>query len=162
MPGCILSLRSRQTFPPRPNMVWLMWCKWGIWNTPPIQLYLVLSCFRISCGTFNTSLLDEANTVFWPWHFTVRDTKGATIFNYVQLILASHNHEHDSKMACLDKTLFNMKGFSHFLGAAGWWTVHHTEGHNCEPITMGISSCKIGHETILLFRHFHLVLWKMI
>lgn len=71
LPSWILSLRSGQTFPLRPNMVWLMWCKWGIWNTLAIQLYLALSHFHISCRTFNTSLLDEANAFFWPWHFKV-------------------------------------------------------------------------------------------
>lgn len=54
------SLRSCQIFPLRPNMVWLMWCKWGIWNTLTIQLYLLLSHFHISRRKFSRSL-DETN-----------------------------------------------------------------------------------------------------
>lgn len=106
----ILSLRSSQTFPVRPNMVWLMWCKWGIWNTLAIHLYLVLSHFQISRRTFNTSLLDEANAFFLPWHFKVRDVKEATVSNYVQLILDSQSHKHASKIVLLDRTLFWYEG----------------------------------------------------
>lgn len=96
LPRWILSLRSSHTFPLRPNMVWLMRCKWGIWNTLAIHLYLVLSHFQIFCRTFNTSLLDEANAFFLLWHFKVRDVKEATVSNYVQLILDSQNHQHAS------------------------------------------------------------------
>ena len=128
LPFWILSLRSGQTFPLRPNMVWLMWCKWGISNTLAIQLYLALSHFHISCRTFSTSLLDEANAFFWPWHFKVPVVwKKLTVSNYARLILARQNHEHASEIASPDKTLFYMKGRSLVLWAAGWRTVRHAK-----------------------------------
>lgn len=41
LPSWILLRRSGLTFPLRPNMVWLMWFKWGLWNTLAIHHYLV-------------------------------------------------------------------------------------------------------------------------
>lgn len=72
-------------------------------------------------------MLDEANAFFWLWHFKVGDVNEATVPNYVQLILASQNHKHASKIVLLDKTLFNMKSCSHTMLAAGLWIVRHAE-----------------------------------
>lgn len=103
--------------------------KWDIWNTLAIQLYLSPSPLHISCRTFNTSLLDEANAFFRLWHFKVRDVEGVTVSNYVQLILARQIHKNACETASLDKTLFNIKRVPHILWAVGWWTAHHTKGH---------------------------------
>lgn len=85
--------------------------------------YSSLSHFQISCRTFNTSLLDEANAFFWLWHFKVGDVKEATVSNYVQLTLASQNHKHASEIVLLDQSHFNMKSCSHTMLAAGLWIV---------------------------------------
>lgn len=120
MPQWILPLRSCQTFLLSPNTLWLMWCKWGIWNTPAIQLYLPLSPLRVS---LSTSLLDEVHAFFWPPHFRVRDTKGATVSNYERLILSRRNHKHATEILQPDKMLFDIENFSHILWAVSFWAV---------------------------------------
>lgn len=80
------------------------------------------------------------------------------------LFFASQNHEHASKIALLDKTLFSIKSCSHILRAASWWTVHHAKGHIHEPITAGIFWEQKRHKwdaTVLFFGQFFLlVLWQ--
>lgn len=118
--------------------------------------YSSLSHFQISCRTFNTSLLDEANAFFWLWHFKVGDVKEATVSNYVQLILARQNHKHASEIVLPDQSRFNMKSCSHTMLAAGLWIVRR------------LSIMQKLHSWTNYNRHkrdnvvfFHLGLWKL-
>lgn len=119
MPEWILPLRSCQTFL-LSHTLWLMWCKWGIWNTPAIQLYLPLSPLLV---LLRTSLLGEVHGFFLPQHFRVWDTEGATVSNYMLLILSHQNHKHASEILQPDKTLFDSKDFPHILWGVSFWAV---------------------------------------